>query len=140
MAHLKDRLSLIFSTQDDLRYELLSKWNNIMGTLSDKVRLEKVHNETIVIGVYDPCWMQELYLLSRELLHSINNQLSKPFVKEIKFKAAAQTKRYEKKSIYQQQPTHIQIPLTEQELKALEKVTDEQLRSVLKDFLIRCRK
>lgn len=69
-----------------------------------------------------------------------SNLLSTPFIKEIKFKAAAQSKKSEKKVLIHHQPQQLQVTFTEQELRALEKVTDEQLRSVLKDFLIRCRR
>src|SRR5690349_13440966 len=65
---------------------LIKNWSSIIGKLSTKVKLEKISNDTIVLGVYDSCWMQELYLLSDELLKKINSKLDEPKIKQIRFK------------------------------------------------------
>lgn len=136
--HIKDNLSHLFNTQQSWHLELLSNWNAIMGPLSDKVRLEKIQDSTLILGVYDSSWLQELYLLSRFLIQTINKQLSQPYVQEIKFKAAARRKHNTSVN-----PTHQSKPkkvysLSPKEEAALAKVDDEQLRLILQEFLIRC--
>ena|SRR5579859_1210445 len=138
--HIKDNLSHLFTAEDDCKMQLLSNWDAIMGTLSDKVRLEKIQDDTLILGVYDSSWMQELFLLSRVLIQTINKHLTKPFVKEIRFKAAAQKKRIESHKKYHAnvQINKKEIILSQEQILALEKVTDDQLRSELREYLIRC--
>ncbi len=136
--HIKNTLQVILKDSDDWRMTLLSNWNTIMGGLSDKVRLEKVKDQTLFLGVYEASWMQELYLLSPVLIKTINNYLGKPYVKELRFKAAAKKNVVEKKVRIVRQQTVVLPTLSAEEQKALAQVSDPQLRSVLQDYLIKC--
>ncbi len=140
--HIRENITALLAPEQEWHLELLTNWNNIMGTLSDKVRLEKIQGNTLILGVFDSSWMQELFLLSRVLIQTINKQLSQPYVKELKFKAAAH-KKATAKNTYQPQSSikktkKPERALSQQELQALEKIADEQLRSVLREYLIHC--
>lgn len=121
------------------KLQLLSEWNSIVGNLADKMRLEKIDNNTLIIGVYQSSWMQELYLLSTVLLKTINQRLKHPYVKRLRFKHAAPQKKeaikIPKKNIIVKQPP---IVLSEKETQALEKLKDEGLKMALHTFLSRC--
>ncbi len=115
---------------------LLSNWNSIIGKLSNKVKLEKIYNDTLVLGVYDSCWMQELFLLSNAIIIQINAKLDKPRIKSLRFKKIEhkkqQTKNIKTKKIYKD------VELTQKEMQSLTNIKDEQLQQELKRFLIRC--
>lgn len=125
---------------ENWKVKLLSEWETITGNLSNKMRLEKIDNETLIIGVYQSSWMQELYLLSNVLKRSINNHLGSEYVKHLRFKFAAK-KKVEKTPI--QKTTATQKPvkpiaLSQKEQHALGAVKDEELKQALHTFLSRC--
>lgn len=110
-----------------------------MGGLSDKVRLEKVQGSTLVLGVFEASWMQELYLLSPTLIKTINNHLGEAHVKELRFKSAAQKKiRVEKKEAAEAPQPQQARAMSTNEQTVLAQITDPQLRSVLQDYLTKC--
>jgi len=133
-----DYVRAALCTQDNWKLYLLSNWDSIIGTIKAKVTLEKIDDDTLVLGVYDACWMQELYLLSHVLLATINQRLDQPRIKHLRFKRAG--KRPPRKSSPQQstQRTYEPVVLTEHEKRALATVDDPHLREALSSFLIRC--
>ena len=136
---IADILPYIFNEEHQWKYQLLRNWQNIFGAMSDKVFLERINNDTLVLAVYDACWMQELYTLSPLLISSINKALDKPYIKQLRFKRAGIRP---KKITRQQNQVSIaarkSIILSTQEEKALSAIKDKQLASAMKDFLIRC--
>ena len=139
-SHIKTLLQPFFqSNNQPWKLNLLEKWPEIVGPLASKVTIEKIYQESITLGVYDSCWMQELYLLSTTLLETINRNLDRPRIKQVRFKLIG--KKSEKKR-KRTAPTHkdepLTITLTQMEQKTLERITDPDLRAVLKSFLIRC--
>ena len=137
---VKNILDAYFSSQENWKIQLLKNWDTIIGKLKDHVCLEKVYDDTVVLGVYNSHWMQELYLLSNVILKTINDALDKPRIKKIRFKhIETKKKKIEKKEIKSvQSDVQISMIVSRKELVALEKISDEQLRSVLYDFLMRC--
>jgi len=135
---IKNLLPLILKSQDSWKLKLLSSWHTIFGPLSDKVSLEKIHDDTLILGVQDSCWLQELYLLSAMLLKTINESLDTPRIKHLMFRttgikktvmAPKQTKKIWPKRV---------VTLNAKENYALTCIKDEQLALALKGFLIRC--
>ena len=118
------------------KLNLIKNWPSIIGSLHDKVSLQKIHATRVVLGVHDSSWIQELYLLSKLILKKINNSLDQPRILTIRFQCI------EKKEIKAQQKTKIvvkkKIELKPQEFKALEKINDPQLSDALQGFLQRC--
>lgn len=136
---IADLLPNIFSDDQQWKYQLLRNWQNIFGKMSDKVYLERINNDTLILAVYDACWMQELYTLSPLLISSINKTLDRPYVKQLRFKRASI--RQKKISRHQEHKSPISrksFLLTAREEKALSGIKDTQLATTMKDFLIRC--
>ena len=133
---IKDFIHLFVQNQNDWKIKLAQEWQSTLGTLSAQVTLEKIDKDIAVLGVYDSCWMQELYLLSPLLIKTINTTLDQPRIKQLRFKKAERKKPKEEphKKIYT--PKH--VTLSQKEEHALRLVDDPSLRGVLKTFLIRC--
>lgn len=120
---------------------LIQHWTTIVGTLHTRMCLEKIQDDTIIIGVYDVHWMQELFLLQPMLLERINQQFDKPYVKQIRLKLAkgvpkrAAQKKNKAASVVQRAP----VPLTQQHHAALAQVKDQELHDALQTFLQHCK-
>src|SRR5437762_7574752 len=85
-VYLKDVLHAVINPEKNWKTDLLYKWNEIVGPLHNKVRIEKIHDDTLILGVFHSCWMQELYLLSPLLIKTINEKLDQPYIKQLRFK------------------------------------------------------
>lgn len=120
---------------------LFSNWHSIMGTLSSKAVIEQIEGAVVTIGVYDACWLQELYLLTPLLRDRINQMLDQPEVKEIRFKRIVKKKErnrpHEKKITPKQAPA---LPLTSSEKDALKTIVDQDLQHALITFRTRCQR
>lgn len=136
---LKSLLPSFIATPNSWQLQLLNNWATIVGNLATKVTLEKIEKETLVLGVYDACWMQELYLLSPLLIDTINQNLDQPRIKQLRFKRAVVKKKIVQ-SHDKDMPYPLQRLLTARERAALEKIEDPQLRNALQQFLMRCHK
>lgn len=140
MAHsIKMVLNTFFQTQDNWKCQLLSAWPFIIGDLKNQVQIEKIHDNFLVLGVHNSCLMHELYLLSPMLINTINQKLSEPRIKKIRFKTISSTSHYKKKYIAQKQSTLCKVvPLSAQEQAALKRIEDPGLQDALHKFLMRC--
>lgn len=139
MVSLKDLVPLVVDAHTDWRILLLKNWDTIVGFLSTRTRLEKVTPTMIVVGVYESHWMQELYLLSPVLIDSINNFLGKPYIKQARFKLVEE----------RTMPSHFKAPekkrmvvgeivLTRNQQRALDKISDPQMKEALIGFWGKC--
>lgn len=135
--HVKTLLQNLIRTEKSWKLQLLEKWPIIMGSLHDKVTIEKLTDDMIVLGVYDSCWLQEMYLLSDLLLTTINKNLENHHIKTIRFKQAGIKQK--KNSIATPMSVFEQpVALRSHEEQALARITDPVLASALKNFLVRC--
>jgi predicted lipase len=120
-------------------FTIFSSWESIMGSLSTKVTVERINNNVITLGVYDSCWLQELYHLSPLLKNRINQALDQPHIKELRFKQinAQQRKKYHAKK---DNPVAAvaTLPLTKEEEKVVQTVDDPELQKLLLQFRTRC--
>ena len=120
------------------KINLIKNWPTIIGSLHEKVSLQKINATSVVIGVYDSCWIQELYLLSKLILKKINSSLDRPRIETLRFQCIEKKELVIKK----------QAPTQEQQLKralkpkeslALQKIHDPQLYAALQTLLQRCK-
>lgn len=137
---IKTILPTLIADRESWKFTLLSNWPKIIGNLSNKVCLEKVQDDTLVLGVYDSCWLQELYLLSHLLITTINQHLDQPRIKHLRFKKAARPKVKKESSSHKKNAAHYPVILKLSEKAALKRIQDPQLREALERFLIRCYK
>ena len=136
---LKNLLHGVFKSEN-WKVKLLSEWNTITGNLADKMRLEKIDDQTLIIGVYQSSWMQELYLLSNVLKKTINDHLGYNHVKHLRFKYAAKKKSAKQSVIKvtsESKPIK-PITLSQHEQEALGSIKDLELKQALHGFLSRC--
>ena len=135
--HVHTFLSSLLPKQENWKVQLLSNWQSIMGNLHTKVQLEKIYEDTLVLGVHNSAWLQELYLLSPMLLSTINQKLDQPRIKHLRFKQAGTRLEAIKKGEMKTNQRR-EVILNANEHAALNKMKDPQLREALKAFLIRC--
>lgn len=118
------------------RVRLITDWPQIAGNLQDRARVEKVYEDTLVLGVYDSCWMQELFLLSNMIMHRVNQYLGGKYVLKIRLKYV-QKQAFKPLVIAANQATVCE-QLSFKEQRSLQKITDPDLQVVLQKFLVRC--
>ena len=120
------------------KFLLMSRWEEIVGTLASKVFIYKIHQKSLIIGVSDSSWMQELHLLSGLLKDKINTILGSSHIETIKLKYVAESKKIiqkKQKTVPLNHPTKI---LTPQEIQALSNIQDKELCQALVGFLQKC--
>ncbi len=128
------------------KIHLIKNWPTIIGNLHEKISLQKIHANCVVLGVYDSSWMQELYLLSKLILKKINDHLDRPRIETLRFQciesSAAQTLAHKNahKNFIKNQPIKIdkKFSLQPDEVVALQKIQDPELSAALKNFLKKC--
>jgi len=135
---IKDVLPSVFENKNSWKMKLLQHWPSIIGKLKSKVRIEKIQKDTLVLGVYDSCWLQELYLLSPVLLSTINEKLENVRFKRLRFKQAGIKKVKRNKKEKEVAKEKKERNLTKKEELTLQRIKDPELEKVLKKFLIRC--
>jgi len=139
MAHkIEQLLDKIFSWNQSWHHTLIRDWHAIIGPLHSKVQLEKIETDTLVLGVYDSCWMQELYLLTPLLLRTINQKLDRPRIKQLRFKTVGKRQLKQGSARTPEVRKNRLVELNKREQEALKQVEDPQLQEALKRFLIRC--
>lgn len=120
------------------KFLLMSRWEEIVGTLASKVFIYKIHQKSLIIGVSDSSWMQELHLLSGLIKDKINTILGSSHIETIKLKYVAESKKIiqkKQKTVPLNHPTKI---LTPQEIQALSNIQDKELCQALVGFLQKC--
>jgi hypothetical protein len=137
VVNLTELLKLNLTRKTDAwRVRIITDWPQIVGTLQERARVEKVYEDTLVLGVYDSCWMQELYLLSNMIMHKVNQYLGAKYVLKIRLKYV-QKQTFKHLAVVTDQVTVCE-QLTAKEKRSLQKVADPELQVALQNFLIRC--
>ncbi len=138
--HIKTFLSpLLQSKKQSWKIALLNKWPEIMGNLANHVSIEKIEQESIVLGVQNSSWLQELYLMGPTILETINQNLDQPRFKTIRFKQRGSKPQRTKNKPVKAAPVKEQpIVISAHEQKALDRITDTELKQAMHSFLIRC--
>lgn len=137
---IKEIMPSLLGMPSDWHAALLGQWDTIVGSLKTRVRLEKIQEDTLIIGVYEAHWMQELYVLSQVLIDSINQFLGEPRIKKLRFKLVEERKfKTKKKTGYNlKKKSNAAIVLTAEQSKALKDIVDDQLKDALIQFWARC--
>lgn len=122
-------------------HKLITEWHDVVGNLANIMTLEKVHGTTLVIGLYEHSWAQELYMLSDVIIKTINQHLDQPVITKLYFRLANSADQQLPEIV--PLPTDLQprapIPLTSREQQALNGIEDEDLKTALSAFLTRCK-
>ena len=146
---IKNILEKIIPYDQKWKIKLLQNWNTIIGHMKDKVIIEQIKNNTLLLGVSHPAWAQELHLLSPLLKKKINNFLKKNQIKEIRFRVKS-PKTKNKTNLHEQRIKAVQnnslqnnsptiYALSNKEKKTLTSIKDKEFQTSIKTFLIRCK-
>lgn len=116
--------------------QLFEKWHTIVGDLQQVMRLEKIVGNMLIIGVYDASWMHELHMLSSVLIQTINQHLDAPHINRVRFRQVARSQIKKIRTATNNIPATTSLPsLTHTQQAVLNKISDEQLRAYLHNFL-----
>ena len=130
------------------KIELLKQWETIIGKLKDKVRIEKICDDSIILGVCHPTWAQELFFLLPMLKEKINAVLQKKQITNIRIRT---TNFIENKQTVSSpsskygtinkgyQNRQIEHNLTIHEHALLQTIKNNELQAVLAQFYLRCK-
>ena len=86
-------LTNIIPQEHSWKIKLFGQWKNIIGHLSEKVRIEKITESSITLGVCHATWAHELFLLSPMIKKKINNLLREEKIKNIHFRTVTLEKK-----------------------------------------------
>lgn len=137
MVNLNNILENLLESQSDWRIKLFQKWDSIVGTLKAHICLEKIEGSTIIIGVYESHWMQELYLMSNIIIKQINASIEGSKINSVKFKLAPlqkfdkinKFKKLNRKSMVDIKMKNFSLNKTQE--NALNKIEDLKLKECL---------
>lgn len=141
---LKDLLQEIIPHKTSWKAELQHNWKHIIGHLAEHVQLIKVYDHTLLLGVKDSSWLQEMYLLSPLLIETINKSLDKPYINKLHFKNVGDDEQIQQPMAPQPKVKNPQLQrpikhhLTNFQQDTLDKVEDPELRETLKELLLTC--
>jgi hypothetical protein len=121
----------------DWQLRLMRQWPDMVGNLHTKMSLEKIEGSVLKIGVYDSHWIPELFMLTPTMVRAINHKLGGTYIASMRFSLK------EKKQKSAQRPVtpsivYRKVVLTTQQQQMLTTIKDDDLRSALKEYLIRC--
>jgi hypothetical protein len=135
---IKNIIGTLMPSASRWEVQLLQNWELILGDLKTHVVLEKIHQNTLLLGVYDASWLQELYILSPVILETINKNLDQSPIKQLRFKQIKRRKGSAQKNDPKPPYVHQKVCLTKKQESALEKIIDTELKTALHNFLVRC--
>jgi hypothetical protein len=139
MKHIEQALGSLFKKSNDNQFwkaHLLQNWPAVVGSLASKMMIHKIYEDSITLGVYELCWMQELYILSPMIQKNINEFLGVQQIKTVRFRAAFHKTREEKKEPAIEQEKIKK--LTAQEEASIKSIKDPDLAHSLKLLLEKC--
>jgi hypothetical protein len=132
---LQSLVSTFLQSDADWRKRLVQEWAVIVGDLHTKMRLERINQDaTLIVGVYDIHWMQELHMLSPLILQTIHEKLGAVVIKKIRFIVVDEetmNKQDQKLQKKKQGLDHHLVPLTMAQQKALADIKDPALQAAL---------
>jgi hypothetical protein len=120
------------------KLKLFGCWKSIIGNLQSKVRIEKIADDSITLGVMHATWAQELFLISPIIKNKINDALKEEKIKTIHFRIVPFGQKKEKLKLEKV------LVIKEHNLSIiehahLEKLKNKELANVLGQFYIRCK-
>ena len=141
---LSDFLVNLIPKEHSWKLTLFQNWESIIGNLKDKVIIDQIKDDILYLGVTHPVWAQELHMLSPMLKTKINAALDQPRIKAIRFKVVDSSFKKKNKFRNNRIQDYVTDPickkLSKTEQIVLDNVTDTDLRDVMYEFGVRCKK
>lgn len=140
MKHIEQALTSLFKKPNDNQFwkvNLLQNWSKIVGNMANKVMIHKIYKDSITLGVFELCWMQELYILSPMIQKKINDFLGTQQIKTIRFRAShkEEAKKVVKKTVVIKE---FKKELSAKEQASVLSIKDPDLAKSLKKLLEKC--
>ena len=79
-------LSHAVSQKYHWKFSIFIQWHTIVGSLKDKVILEKITDDSLVLLVCHPSWAQELFMVAPLIKKKVNALVRQEKIKHIRFK------------------------------------------------------
>lgn len=150
MSTLSSILTKIIPEDHRWKMTLLMQWPTIIGALHDKVRIEKIEEHVLYLGVEHPSWAQELSFMTIIMRKKINAALGQERIQHIRFRVVTRDLNNEKKKIQKALPILEQtsladqndeiVALSEKEKQSLATIRCISLRNIIEECFIRSKK
>jgi glutaredoxin-related protein len=139
---IADILQNIVSPEVAWKVNLFKSWPDIVGKLADKVTIFAIEQDRLVLQTMHPAWAQELNFLSPLILEKISGLVGPNVIRTISFKIIRrQAAQFAQHATRNGNPLHSlatsSYVMTKQEAAKLDVLQDEQLRTALRDYLLR---
>jgi hypothetical protein len=129
------------------KLKLFTHWNSIIGNLNGKVRIEKIHDHTLVLGVCHATWAQELFFLMPMMKKKINKLLKEERIKKIQYRVVRfsgdprtpRSSRVEGRGRPEVREKITEHCLTISEHSSLQSLENIDLAQALENFCIKCK-
>lgn len=135
---IKKVLPDLLNIKQNWKSNLLYNWPNIIGQLAKQMRIEKIDSKTLIIGVYEPAWMQELFLLSKFIIDKVNSSLGEDYIENLRFKLVEKNKALKSKNQNIEKKIKKNCELNLNQKLVLDHIKDEQLKEHLYNFFLNC--
>lgn len=142
MKSLHTVVTAVLKSQDNWKIRLMSQWELIVGAMGQHICLEKIVDATLIVGVHDTKWMQQLHYLSHELIDLINRGLEGSYVTAIRLVLSrrlrisySKPRRKTTSTADVRKITYARRTLTHKQLQALQHITDNELQNCLRDLM-----
>lgn len=139
---IADILQSIIPDDVAWKLKLLRAWPDVCGKLSERVSIFSIEDHRLTLQTSHAAWAQELNFLAPLILQKIEGLIGPGIIRTISFKIITRQSRYKPSSshrIVDSLNSSVQAPyaMTKQELTKLDALHDDQLREVLRSYLLR---
>lgn len=138
MISLAEVLSSTLPQSSDWQTNLARNWQCAVGDLASRMRLERVKDKLLIVGVYDSHWISELFMLAPRIIEKINNFLGAPYVTQIRFVIANPKQKISKKQASNGEVLRPRAPMNARQEQVLASIKDGQLHDALEKFFYAC--
>ncbi len=140
--NIADILQNIIPNDVTWKLKLLRAWPEIVGKLAERVTIFTIEDDRLILQTSHPAWAQELSFLAPLIHEKIDALIGPQIIRAISFKITnrraapigASSSR-SAQSLHSRQPTP--YAMTTVETAKLEALQDDQLKQVLRDYLLR---
>lgn len=134
-------LSDLIPAEHRWKIDLLKHWDGIIGPLKEKVIIDKIQGEVLVLGVVHPAWAQELLMFMPLLKQKINACFDKERITVIRFRFIDKATLHSRAATFQGKNIKTRIAplkrgtLNDAEARALAAMKNQGLGQALEWFL-----
>lgn len=138
--HILHALNSVLPTKQTWRLQVLQQWPTIIGALSNKVKLHKITDTSVVLSVAHPGLAHELLMLSDLIREKINAVIGMDQIQSIHFRTNAKKAPSTGRPMpLRRTRTQARPNLDQREEKMLTVIESDELRDALSSFYRTCK-